>query len=84
MLTKNILLSAAVAGAILVGACSPAHEAKPIVRPEVTGVELQQVQITIVPESYETTGTVVPKVRVLFRAASWGPSPRCWSEKETR
>ncbi len=61
MLTKNILLSAAVAGAILVGACSPAHEAKPIVRPEVTGVELQQVQITIVPESYETTGTVVPK-----------------------
>lgn len=61
MLTKNILLSAAVAGTILVGACSPAHEAKPIVRPEVTGVELQQVQITIVPESYETTGTVVPK-----------------------
>ncbi|MDF1525703.1 MAG: efflux RND transporter periplasmic adaptor subunit [bacterium] len=61
MLTKNILLSAAIAGTMIFGACSPAHEAKPVVRPEVTGVELQKVQITSVPESYETTGTVVPK-----------------------
>ncbi len=61
MFSKKILLVGTVAGILFVGACSPTHEAKPVVRPEVTGVELERVYTTSVPESYETTGTVVPR-----------------------
>ena len=61
MLTNKILFTAAVAGTLLIGACSPAHEANPIDAPEVSGVELEQIHLVSVPESYQTTGTVVPK-----------------------
>ncbi len=59
MLTKKILLTAT--AALFLAACSPAEEARTIDRPEVSGVQVQRVHNTSVPESYETTGTVVPK-----------------------
>ena len=61
MYLRKMLFTGVVAGTVLVGACSPAHEAGPIVRPEVSGVQVDQVHVTSVPESYETTGTVVPR-----------------------
>ena len=61
MLTKKIILFGAATAAIFLGACSPAHEAGPIDRPEVSGVKIQRVHTTSVPESYETTGSVVSR-----------------------
>lgn len=61
MYLRKMLFTGVVAGTLLMGACSPAHEAGPVVRPEVSGVQVDQVRVTSVPESYETTGTVVPR-----------------------
>lgn len=61
MSPKKLLLLGAIAGTLFLGACSRSHEAEPIARPEVSGVELERVYVTSLPESYETTGTVVPR-----------------------
>ncbi|MDF1536875.1 MAG: efflux RND transporter periplasmic adaptor subunit [bacterium] len=61
MSARKMLLFGAIAGALMLGACSPDQEARPVVRPEVSGVELGKVIRTTVPESFETTGTVVSR-----------------------
>ncbi len=61
MSPKKLLLLGAIAGTLFLGACSRSHEAEPFARPEVSGVELERVYVTSLPESYETTGTVVPR-----------------------
>lgn len=61
MMTKRMLMLGAVAGALLLGACSSDREAQPVARPEVSGVKLQKIHATRVPESYETTGSVVSR-----------------------
>lgn len=61
MLPKRGLLLGAVIGSLFLGACSQAHETGPISRPEVSGVKLEKVSVTKLPESYETTGTVIPR-----------------------
>lgn len=72
MLTKKILLPGAAAAALFLGACSPSDEVRTIVRPEVSGVQVQQVHNTSVPESYETTGTVVPKTSSIVSSRIMG------------
>ena len=61
MSPKKLLFLGAIAGTLFFGACSRTHEAEPLVRPEVSDVELERVHVTSLPESYETTGTVVPR-----------------------
>ena len=72
MLTKKILLPGAAAAALFLGACSPSDEAPTIVRPEVSGVQVQLVHNTSVPESYETTGTVVPRTSSMVSSRIMG------------
>lgn len=61
MLKNKTVLTVAAAMTLLLGACSPSHEAGTIDRPEVSDVALEEVHLVSVPESYQTTGTVVPK-----------------------
>ena len=61
MFTKRVGFSVAAAAVLFLAGCSSGKEAGPVQRPEVTGVTVQRVHTTRVPESYETTGSVVPR-----------------------
>ncbi len=61
MFMKRVGFSVAAAAVLFLAGCSSGEEAGPVQRPEVTGVTVQRVHTTRVPESYETTGSVVPR-----------------------